>query len=289
MKPKLVFLVLLSYVAPALAHPGVGIVQDSRGNVYFTDLKQVWKITPDGKQSVAVSKVHTHELYVDRDDNIYGEHLWYEGGTKTWRHRVWQLKPDGTVVDIIPSTEGFRTEYSFVRDRQGVMFWVDHDETNVIKRMPKDGKPMTHYSGDLRQVSRMTATADGTIFLMDSGDLRRVATDGKISTVVARLSGQENPPENVSDVNYHMGLWTDNDGSVYVAVAAEQLVVRVTEEGEVSVIAQTRDPWSPSGGMIDMDGNLWLLEFDTNDTARVRRIDKDGRDTDKVFIGESPR
>ena len=35
----------------ALAHPSVGIVQDSRGNVFYTDLKQVWKIAPDGKKT----------------------------------------------------------------------------------------------------------------------------------------------------------------------------------------------------------------------------------------------
>jgi hypothetical protein len=74
----LLLLVLLSL--PVMAHPGVGIVQDSRGNVFLTDLKQVWKIAPDGQRSVAVPNVHTHELILDKDDNLYGEHLWYEGG-----------------------------------------------------------------------------------------------------------------------------------------------------------------------------------------------------------------
>lgn len=31
------------------AHPGIGIVMDSKGNVFYTDLKQVWKIDPLGK------------------------------------------------------------------------------------------------------------------------------------------------------------------------------------------------------------------------------------------------
>jgi hypothetical protein len=35
------------FAAAAHGHPGVGIVQDSRGNVFFTDLKQVWKIAHD--------------------------------------------------------------------------------------------------------------------------------------------------------------------------------------------------------------------------------------------------
>lgn len=289
MKRLIALLILPLSVTPTPAHPGVGIVQDSRGNVYFTDLKQVWKITPDGKQSVAVATVHTHELCLDADDNLFGEHLSYEGATQKWSHRVWQLKPDGTVGDVVPTTDGFRKEYSFVRDSKGTMYWAERDKETVVKKRPAAGKPGTHASGDLRQVGRMTATSDGTLYLMDSGDLRRIAPDGKTTLLTAKLSGQEKPPAKVSDLNYHMGLWTDKDGLVYVAVAAERLVVRVTADGKSSVVAKSSDPWSPSGGMVDRDGNLWLLEYDTNDTARVRRIDKDGRDKDKVFTGESPR
>ena len=61
-----------------LSHPGVGIVMDSKGDVYFTDLKHVWKLAPDGKKNIVVSNVHTHELWIDANDNLYGEHLWYE-------------------------------------------------------------------------------------------------------------------------------------------------------------------------------------------------------------------
>src|SRR5687767_5182768 len=86
------------FAAAAHGHPGVGIVQDSRGNVFFTDLKQVWKIATDGEMSVAVPKVHTHELCLDDEGNLYGEHLWYEGdATKKWGHCVWCLRRDGTL------------------------------------------------------------------------------------------------------------------------------------------------------------------------------------------------
>jgi len=42
------------------AHPGIGIVKDSRGNIYYTDLSRVWKIGADGKKSAVVNNVHTH-------------------------------------------------------------------------------------------------------------------------------------------------------------------------------------------------------------------------------------
>src|SRR5690606_18864547 len=91
-----------------IAHPGVGIVMDSNGNVFYTDLKQVWQIDPKGKKSVVVRNVHTHELYMDEQDDLYGEHLWYNGEKlDTWGHYVWKEAVDVKFEKIIPDREGF--------------------------------------------------------------------------------------------------------------------------------------------------------------------------------------
>lgn len=84
-------ILFLFSVVTASAHPGIGIVQDRHGCVFFTDTKQVCKIAPDDTMSVAVPGVHTHELCLDANGNLYGEHLWYEGdASKRWGHRVWR-------------------------------------------------------------------------------------------------------------------------------------------------------------------------------------------------------
>src|SRR5262245_24915667 len=236
MKKLLGLLILLSFVATATAHPGVGIVQDSRGNVFFTDLKQVCKITPDGRKSVAVADVHTHELCLDAKDNLYGEHLWYEGdATKKWGHRVWCRKPDGTVTDVIPAREGFLNDDSFVRDRAGYRYWADRGAQTVIKRRSPDGKITAHATAAFRDVRWMTATPDGALYLIDGGDLRRVAPDGKVTTVAAKLSEHKPPPARAADRHYQMGLWTDGEGNVYVAVAEERLVLKVQIDGTKQV------------------------------------------------------
>ncbi|MGH9934957.1 MAG: hypothetical protein ACREAM_01855 [Blastocatellia bacterium] len=277
MKELLCVLVLMLAGAAAQAHPGVGIVKDSRGNLFYTDTKQVWKIAPDGKKSVAVPKVHTHELCLDAEDNLYGEHLWYEGeATKKWGHRVWCLKRDGTLVDVIPAREGFLRDYSFVRDRAGNMYWADRGAQTVIKKRSPDGKINTHAIADFRDVGWMTATSDGVLFLMDSGDLRRVAPDGKVATVAVKLSGRKPAPAEASNLNYHMGLWTDDKRSVYVAVAREGLALKAQDDGATAVVARSRGDWSPSGGVFDRDGALWLLEYSSTNAMRVRRIARDG-------------
>ena len=275
------FGLILPLASPNLhAHPGVGIVQHSRGAVYFTDLKQVWKITPDGKMSVAVSNVHTHELCLDAQDNLYGEHLSVEGDK--WTNRVWRMKPDGTLTNIIPSHEGLNLpDYSFVRDRSGSMYWADPAQPVIKKRSP-NGDVTNFATADFRIVQRMTASPDGTLFLMDCANLRRVSTNGQVTTLRTNLSALNPPPANVAERNYHMGIWTDRSGDVYVAVAMEHLVLRVQSDGQTRVAARSPDGWSPSGGMFDRQNNLWLLEYDSRNAVRVRQIRMN--QDDQIFV-----
>jgi YD repeat-containing protein len=55
----------------------------------------------------------------------------------------------------------------------------------------------------------------------------------------------------------------------------------------VQVVARSSPPWSPSGGLIDADGNLWILEYDAANAQRVRRLDRDGRQ--RIFPAQATR
>ena len=282
MKLMLCLLAILLASLTIYAHPGIGIVQDSRGNVFFTDLKQVWKIAPDGKKSVAVPNVHTHELCLDSEDNLYGEHLWYEGEkTNKWGHRVWCLKRDGTLIDVIPARTGFLQNYSFVRDRAGNHYWAERGTQTVIKKRTADGQISTHATGNFRDVRWMTAAADGTLYLIDQGDLRRITPAGQISTLVYKLSERTFAPSGAANRHQHMGLWLDAVGNVYIAVAGERLVMKVQADGKATVTTRSPWPWSPSGGLFDRNGNLWLLEYSLTNAVRARRINRNG--TNQIF------
>jgi hypothetical protein len=279
MKNLFCILIMLLAGVIAQAHPGIGIVQDSRGNIFYTDLKQVWKITPDGKKSVVVPNVHTHELCLDREDNLYGEHLWYEGdATKKWGHRVWCLKPDGTALDVIPAREGFLKDYSFIRDRSGNMYWADRSARTTIKKRSPDGKITIHAVTDFRDVGWMTVSPDGHLFLINKGSLHRVAPDGEITAVADNLSERQPAPAKASNRYYHMGQWLDANGNVYVAVPGERLVLQIGVDGSKTIVARSSGRWSPSGGMIDRNGDLWLLEYSTTNEVRVRQINRNGRE-----------
>jgi len=249
---------MLVLAAGAAAHPGVGIVEDSRGNVYFTDLKQVWRRSPDGKTVVVVPGVHTHELHMDAQDNLYGEHLWYEGERiDKWGHRVWRLSADGKLEDVIPAREGFLQNYSFVRDAASNMYWADRAGTGSIRKRLPDGRVVTVASGGFHDIRWMTAHAGGTIYLIDQGKLKRVAPDGRVDTLTAELRQGW-----FDRTNQHalMGLAVDSAHNVYIANFTDRRVYKVTPAGEVTVAAQSRLPWSPVGVLISRRGELLVLE-----------------------------
>ncbi len=187
------------------------------------------------------------------------------------------LKPDGTILEVIPAREGFLKDYSFIRDRAGNMYWADRDAQTVIKKRSPEGKIAIYATADFRDVGWMTAAPDGHLFLIDNGNLRRITPDGKVTTVAVKLSERKPSPAKASNRHYHMGQWFDAKGNVYVAVAGERLVLKVEADGSKRVVARSSRGWSPSGGMIDRDGDLWLLEYSTTNDVQVRRINRNGR------------
>lgn len=255
--------------APAAAHPGTGIVEDSKGTIYYTDLERVWRIAPDGSRGVVVPGVHTHELYLDAADNLFGEHTWYEGeATNRWGYRVWRRSPDGRIANVVPPTEGFRTDYSFVRDASGAMYSVDADGYLVRKRPNGARERLSDRRfGDVRS---LMAGPDGVVHLIHRGDLWRIGTDGTARKLASGLSEQVASQPFVNERHRIMGLWGDRSGNVYAAVWGGRKVSRIDPHGRVTVAARSTFPWSPSGGMVARDGRLWLLETSVTNAARVR-------------------
>ncbi|MCW5911454.1 MAG: hypothetical protein KIT62_10285 [Cyclobacteriaceae bacterium] len=262
----------------AWAHPGVGIVMDSKGNVFYTDLKQVWKIDTQGKKSVVVRNVHTHELYMDEQDNLFGEHLWYNGERlDTWGHYVWRYSADGKFEKIIPDTEGFLTNYSFVRDKQGNMYLADREnKCQKVTRMNTDGTITTLGDACMENIRWMTVTDDGVVYLVDLYDLKKVDQRGHVTTVATQLQERSWTQFFVNDIHAIMGITTDKQKNVYAAVLSGKKVKKISPDGKVSVFAATNVPWSPTGMLLAPNGDFWILEYSGNN-VRVEKITKDGR------------
>jgi streptogramin lyase len=253
---------------------------DSRGNVYYSDLARVWKISSDGRKSVAVDGVHTHELSLDSQGNLYGEHLWYEGeATKRWGHRVWRRSPDGSVTDVYQARPGFRTDYSFVRDAAGSMYWTERERSPTLFRKRTVGEAVSTVAECPRclDVRWMTAAPDGTLYFVDGRDLYEISPAGAVRLRARGLGRSTLLRPQAGGRHVVMGLWTDAARNVYAAVYGTGEVKRITPDGRVTVVTRSPLPWSPSGGMVGPDGSLWILEYSITNAVRLRRIDRTGR------------
>lgn len=279
--------------ATAFAHPGIGIVVDQAGNVYYTDLKQVWRMDPRGVKTVVVPGVHTHELYLDAEGNLFGEHLWYTGpqdGSGTWHFRIWKRTPDGRVADVVPATDGFRKRVSLVRDSAGNMYAAGESEaesTRVsVRRIDAQGRSTrlarggpafadgTGAAAGFRDIRWMAVGADQKLYVVDGPALRRVnPATGTVTTLARDLTEFTPNPLQWDSRHALMGLTADAQGNVYVAHHQGGKVKKVGRDGQVTVFDRSSGKWSPTGVALAPNGDkAYILEYGGLFDVRVRVV-----------------
>lgn len=250
---------LLLFTSPSLAHPGDGIVADSKGNVYFTDLKHVWKVTPGGMKSIVVRDQHTHELFVDEADNVYGEDSHYDTQTKKWSHSLWKLSADGKLTTVRASRPGFREDVSFVRDHAGNQHFLRPDGAKFrLTRKPAKEVERTLVRGLERSALRQVG-ADGNIYLTQGDKLLQVSPNGSVRTVASGLTSSFDLEKGNEGLNILYGLTVLKDGTVYLAYFGGRKLLKVTQAGQASVVYRAGERMSPTGVTTFRD-TIYVLE-----------------------------
>jgi|GEM_PF-665568 len=259
---------------PALkAHPGPGIVKDSKGNICYTDLVNVWKISPNGHKAIAVSAVHTHQLYIDQKDVLFGEHLWYNGEqSDNWNCYAWKLYPNGKLDTIFGPAAAFQNEYTLNRDARGNQYYIQNHPVKKFFRINLDGSVMKLAEGNYHITGYMLITPEGNWYFTSQNILYLLDTSGRISRVANDIGSYSSSHPGNFNLPNTLGMWNGRQQNIYVADYSGQKVKRVNPQGKVEVIAYSKSPWSPVGGLIDDQKNLWLLENDVSNQVRVRKI-----------------
>ena len=263
------------------AHPGIGIVKDREGNIYYTDLAKVWKISPDGNKTIVVSGVHTHELYIDDDDNLYGEHLWYNGESQnTWGHYVWCLKNTGELIKEINPTEGFLSNYSFARDSPGNMYWVERFTNSKIMKKTKSGEIIKLVEGKFGFIGWLTCTKNGSLYFTENNKLHKLYPDGRSDSyrmeTLADNIGSKSTDFSMMGRNYDSyGIWTDAADNVYLAMIDSKKVIRIWADRKPQTILTSNSLWAVCSGIFDNNGNMWVLENSVSNEVRARKISKE--------------
>ena len=274
MKKKL--LILLVMPLQLLAHPGIGIVADSKGNIYYTDLQQVWKIS-GGKRTVAVPHVHTHELYIDNRDNLYGEHV--SGGSdyaSTWYHYMWRLNADGKLDTIVKEKQAYMlVDFSLARDRDGNEYYtkqfIKNRDTNHIYKKYADGREVVLARGNFDRIAWLHPQKDGSVLFVMKNTIFRIDSYGNLDTVASGVATGTSSLEFVKNSKTVWGLWQDDSKNIYAAVFSDQLVKKYAPDGTVSIVHRSGGNWMPLQGVFDGEGRLWLME--TSDRNEIRVVE----------------
>jgi len=280
-KLRITFLCLFFSTAYVQAHPGIGIVMDSKGNVFYTDLTHVWKIATNGELSIAVKNIHTHELYIDKEDNLYGEHEWYEGeATDKWGNYVWCLTNDGIFNKTIPDVEGFLDNNTLVRDPEGNTYWAEKsDDQELLKKQTINGENISvseHHFDDIRWMH--FSNNDNNLYIVDNLKIKKVTPEGDV-TILADNLKEGRSLFGVADRHYVFGTWTDQRMNVFVAVYGSGKVKKISPEGKISTIYESGIFWAPCGGFTAPNGTQWIMEFSKRNKTRIRKIGIDGKQT----------
>jgi hypothetical protein len=262
------FLPLLFLLASLLsAHPAISVVIDSKGNVYYSDTHHVFRVAPNNTKIRVVANVHTHQLWIDPQDNLYGEDLTYhdppiEGSN--WRHRIWKRSPTGQLSDHIPTRKGFLSDYhdfSFLQDRQGRKFWPNNSQIETLTK-------------------RKASQFGWTSLLPDTGHL--VFSDhGSIFFHNPALPSVQPSPIRISpgrDQHSVMGVWSDQNGNTYIADWDDAAVKKFSSNPDrVTTFLRLDPPWRPTGGLATPDGTHWILEASPDNNQRLRRLSPSGQ------------
>ncbi len=270
---KVIFLLFLPFYA--LAHPGIGIVKDSKGNIYYSDLQQVWKIS-NGKKTIAVPGVHTHQLYIDNADNLYGENERTLSDTQ-FEHYLWVLRPGGQLDTLVePQMAYLQMDYALSRDAAGNEYYIKQfvrrpDTGHIYKRLP-DGTETIFAKGSFKGVSWLHPQADGCVLFVQQNHLYRASPNGSIKTVAQNI-GSSHPTFALTGNSIIVyGIWQDEAQNVYAAAFSDQAVKKITPDGHISTYYQSEKNWAPTHGVFDAEGNLWLLESSDKNVARVTKV-----------------
>jgi hypothetical protein len=267
---QMLFVMLLPLFA--LAHPGIAIVKDSKGNIYYSDLQQVWKLK-DGKKVIAVPNVHTHELYIDSNDNLYGQHEFNSNDT-TFYHYLWQLGPDGKLDTVVNTQLAYQqVDFSLARDKEGNEYYTKQflkrrDTVNIYKKTP-DGRETIFVKGNFKGVTWLHPQDDGSLLFVQHNTVYRADKNGTVQTVAQNIASSQPSFHFSGNSKTVWGLWEDVAHNIYVAVFSDQAVKKISPDGRVTDYYKSVGDWAPLQGVFDDEGRLWLMESSNKNEIRV--------------------
>src|SRR5215510_5195192 len=235
-----------------MAQSNWAVAANASGNLYFCDIQRdkVWRYEPPSQLRLVVDHNHCHTLTLGYDGRVYAENV----GGETRAGSVvglWRLTPEGAKTFLLPLSTKPDPAIWLVRDAAGNSYaWNGNPEvkqtSQLLKSTPRGetrtlaGGPWGFADGTgpvarFGEISAMAALPDGTLYVIDEGNLRRVSANGTVVTVARDIASRTAGgfPGFGGLFNHHMGAAADSQGGVYVVDYGRNQIVH----------------WDPSGGV----------------------------------------
>ncbi|CAN5852892.1 hypothetical protein BH24ACI1_BH24ACI1_23850 [soil metagenome] len=294
-------LFFIGLMTDVLSHPAWGIVVDTNGQIYFSDLETIYKIDSQGKLSIfraGVSGRHVHDLSIDAGGNIYGWENVYEPQTEKHLRAFWKMSPKGEYTEIVSLTENPPLGTSIWRDSDGNTYSVEpwnneKKETKIIKRTT-DGKTSVFAGGkygyldgqkekaEFNVITDMAFGKDNTIYLTNDDKVRKIDRFGMVTTIYRNetTNQKQNNPEPFSRL---YGLDVDKENNVVAADFANNRLLKISSDGKISTFLKSEKDWSPIG-VATFGDEVYVLEVRPYTASihtgnRVLKISSTGKST----------
>jgi sugar lactone lactonase YvrE len=287
----------------AAAHPAWGIAVDHRGQVYFSDLKTVWKIDAQGKLSVfRAGKDHTHDLNIDEAGNLCGAENSYDPATQRFFSAVWKMTPAGDFSYLLAPTDNPPKGTSIWKDRDGNMYLVTNfpeRELLVLKRTPNGTVTPLVGSSDAAHGFRqgvpynlggMAIATDGTLYFVHGANVSKLTTNSALTPLVRNVV-VENASGKPAGASALFGLAVDAQGNVFIADYGNGRILKIAPDGQLATLIRAEESWFPTGVAV-RGGELYILEESHTPAyqpigTRVRKLSPDGRVTVLATVREN--
>jgi hypothetical protein len=275
-------LLLLIIPAAAAAHPGGGLIALNANTVIFGDsmYNAVWLLEKGKKPQALIKNFHAHWTTRGLDGRIYSESFQEIGGA-AFRidlagARHVKVAEESQIAAPVFAV-GKRGEFIFQKGTQ-IMEWTTGGTVTPFRgsgAVAKGEPPM-------QQVIAYNWANDGTLYLSDGSNLRRVGSDGVVR-LVARVDGKLIEPKiwNSTGAPRIWSIAIDDRKRIFTALPDIGQVVRIDTDGSQHIVDRSIGGWRVTA-VATFGESVFLLESSdsTNDGQRVRVM----RDSGKVEL-----